>query len=91
MIDRPLSASIITLAHKFIDDDDTGIVQTESGSCPASFSRILNQGSSILPFQPDMLNIDVKYTNDSGVPIEVRVLNVLVREDHHIRVHVWAE
>ena len=45
----------------------------------------------LLPFQVDISNIDVKYADDSGVPIGLRVLSVLMREDHHICVHAWVE
>ena len=33
----------------------------------------------------------MKYADDLGVPIELRVLSVLVREDHHICMHAWVE
>ena len=48
-------------------------------------------GCWVLSCWANISDIDVKYTDDSGIPVGVRVLNVLsvlVREDHHISVHV---
>ena len=48
-------------------------------------------GCWIFPFRANIPGVDVKYADDLGIPVGVGVLNILVREDHHICVHAWVE
>ena len=64
-------------------------------ACEPSHPEKINVfGCWILSFRANISNINVKYADDSGIPVGVRVLNVLgvlMREDHHIRMHAWVE
>ena len=64
-------------------------------ACEPSYPEKIDAfGCWVLSFRANISDIDVKYADDSGIPVGVRVLNVLsvlVREDHHISVHAWVE
>ena len=64
-------------------------------ACEPSYPEKIDVfGCWVLSFRANISDINVKYTDDSGIPVGVRVLNVLsvlVREDHHISMHAWVE
>ena len=58
---------------------------------PSHPEKVDASGCWILPFQANIPDIHVKHADNLSVPVGVGILDVLMREDHHIRMHPWVE